>query len=74
MVGGPKAVWLHLEQMDEGCWWLDVGGVVVNVQADPDGTPRRVSVELEPVDGVTYGGDYEDHPDVPPVGSGRAGQ
>ena len=44
----------HLEQMGEGSWWIDIGGLVVNVQADRDGKPRKVTAELEPVDGVTY--------------------
>ena len=46
--------WLHTEQMGEGSWWLDIGGLVVNVQADRDGRPRMVTAELEPVEGVTY--------------------
>lgn len=36
--------WIHLEQMDTGCWWMNVGGVTVNVQADRDGRPKAVDV------------------------------
>ena len=36
--------WIHLEQQDAGEWWMSIGGVVVNVTADRDGRPRRVSV------------------------------
>ncbi len=44
--------WIHLEQQDAGQWWMSVGGVVVNVTADREGRPKRVSV---------YGpGDYDD--------------
>jgi hypothetical protein len=45
---------IHVEQMGEGAWWLNVGGLVVNVQIDRDGRPRSVMAELEPVEGVTY--------------------
>lgn len=44
--------WIHLEQMDAGKWWMNVGGVTVNVTADRDGRPKVVDV---------YGpGDYDD--------------
>ena len=44
--------WLHVEQMDSGVWWMNVGGVTVLVSADRDGRPKRVTV---------YGpGDYDD--------------
>jgi hypothetical protein len=44
--------WIHLEQMDAGRWWVNLGGVTVNVTADRDGRPRVVDV---------YGpGDYDD--------------
>lgn len=36
--------WLHIEQMDSGTWWMDVGGVTLWVRADRDGRPRRVAV------------------------------
>lgn len=36
--------WIHLEQMDSGRWWMNVGGVTVNVTADRDGRPKVVSV------------------------------
>jgi hypothetical protein len=44
--------WIHLEQMDSGSWWMNVGGVTVWIRADRDGNPKRVTV---------YGpGDYAD--------------
>ena len=44
--------WIHLEQMDNGRWWMNVGGVTINVTADRDGQPKVVDV---------YGpGDYAD--------------
>jgi hypothetical protein len=36
--------WIHLEQMDTGSWWMNVGGVTVNIRADRDGRPRLVDV------------------------------
>jgi hypothetical protein len=53
--------WLHLEQMDSGTWWMDIGGVTVWVRADRDGRPRSVVVfgpgDYAPVvEGVKYGG------------------
>ena len=53
--------WLHVEQMDSGKWWMNIGGVVVWVRADRDGRPVRVDVYGpgeydEPVPGVEYGG------------------
>lgn len=51
--------WLHVEQMDSGYWWMNVGGVTVHVRADRDGRPTHVTVHgpgdyAEPVDGCTY--------------------
>jgi hypothetical protein len=46
--------WFHLEQMGEGDYWMNISGLVVNVQIDRDGRPRSVMAELEPVEGVTY--------------------
>lgn len=51
--------WIHIEQMDTGRWWMNVGGVTLWVTADREGRPRRVDVYgpgdyAEPVDGVTY--------------------
>lgn len=44
--------WLHIEQMDTGKWWMNVGGVVLWVDVDRDGRPKRVT---------TYGpGEYDD--------------
>lgn len=36
--------WIHLEQMDTGRWWCNIGGVTINITADRDGRPKRVSV------------------------------
>lgn len=36
--------WLHVEQMDTGVWWINLGGVTVHVTADRNGRPRRVWV------------------------------
>ncbi len=51
--------WLHAEQMDVGVWRLDVGGVVVYVNAAPDGRPTSIRVvpaadELDERPGCTY--------------------
>lgn len=50
---------LHLEQMDGGRYWLNVGGVHVNIEADRDGRPTHVHVELVPEEGVAYSGEVE---------------
>jgi hypothetical protein len=50
--------WLHVEQMSAGSWWMDIGGLIVNVTADRDGRPKLVMAALEAREGVTYGGDY----------------
>ena len=51
--------WIHVEQMDATVWWMNVGGVTVNVTVDRDGRPKRVDVYGpgdygEPVPGCTY--------------------
>lgn len=46
--------WIHVEQMAPGSYWMDVSGVVIDVQVDRDGKPKHVLVQSEPVDGVTY--------------------
>ena len=51
--------WLHVEQMDSGLWWMDIGGVIVHVHADRDGRPTRVNVQgpgdySDAVRGVQY--------------------
>lgn len=51
--------WIHLEQTDAGRWFLEVGGVVVNIAADRDGRPRKVDVYgpgdyADPVEGCAY--------------------
>jgi hypothetical protein len=52
--------WLHIEQMDAGSWWMDVGGLVVRLFVDRDGRPKAVTYGVEdPIDGVTYDRDGE---------------
>lgn len=51
--------WIHLEQMNTGQRWCNIGGVTVNISADRDGRPRRVSVYgpgdyAEPAEGCVY--------------------
>lgn len=51
--------WLHIEAMDTGYWWMNIGGVTVNVTADRDGRPKHVSVcgpgdYDDPVEGCRY--------------------
>lgn len=51
--------WIHLEQMDNHSWWMNVGGVTLWVRADRDGKPTSVTVYgpndyAHPVDGVKY--------------------
>lgn len=51
--------WLHLEQLDRRHWHLDVGGVVLAIEADRDGRPTAVTVHgpgdyASPVDGCRY--------------------
>jgi hypothetical protein len=63
--------WLHLEQMDVGQWWLNVGGVTVWVTADRDGRPTSVSMfgphDYDgPREGVTYVCEWTD-PEPPPA-------
>ena len=36
--------WIHLEQMNTTGWWMNVGGVTINVSADRDGRPKTVDV------------------------------
>ena len=36
--------WLHIEQMERGRWWMNAGGVTINIEVDRDGRPRAVSV------------------------------
>lgn len=44
--------WCHIEQMNTGVWWMNIGGVTIWIKADRDGRPKRVNV---------YGpGDYAD--------------
>ena len=51
--------WIHLEQMDTGRWWMNIGGVTVWVKADRDGRPVSVDVYgphdyASPVPGCEY--------------------
>jgi hypothetical protein len=51
--------WLHVEQQDTSVYWMDVGGVTINVRVDRDGRPKAVDVYgpgdyAEPVEGVAY--------------------
>lgn len=48
--------WCHIEQMDAGQWWMDVGGVVLWVDVDRDGRPKRVTVRppTDPTPGCEY--------------------
>lgn len=51
--------WIHLEQMNDRQWWMNIGGVTIWVTADRDGRPRKVTVfgpddYAEPVDGCQY--------------------
>jgi len=49
--------WLHIEQMSKHWWWMDVGGVQINVRINNAGNPVRVSVQdVERVDGCRYEG------------------
>jgi len=57
--------WIHIEQMDTGFWWMNIGGVTVHVKADADGKPMRVTVHGpldydEPVKGCTYECEWSD--------------
>lgn len=49
----------HIEQMDTGYWWMNIGGVTVHVRADRDGRPKHVMVHgpedyAAPVEGCEY--------------------
>ncbi len=51
--------WAHIEQMDTGVWWANIGGVTLWVRADRDGRPTKVTVYgpgdyADPVDGCAY--------------------
>jgi hypothetical protein len=36
--------WCHIEQMDIGQWWMNIGGVTLWVNADRDGRAKCVTV------------------------------
>lgn len=38
--------WLHVEQMDTHDWWINVGGVHMNVTVGVDGHARIVNIDL----------------------------
>ena len=51
--------WLHIEQMGNRVWWMNLGGVTVHVVADRDGRPTKVRVDGpgdydDPVAGCVY--------------------
>jgi hypothetical protein len=35
---------LHVEQMDTGLWWSNIGGITLWVRVDRDGRPKHVTV------------------------------
>ena len=37
--------WLHIEQMGSGEYWMNIGGVTIDVTADRDGRPTSVLVQ-----------------------------
>lgn len=58
LVVGPTAM-IHIEQMDNGVWWLNIAGVTLWLHANRDGKPTLVNyygpgAYAEPVDGVEY--------------------
>lgn len=60
--------WIHLEQMSGKVWWMNVGGVTINVTVDKDGNPKRVRVDGpldydEPVKGCRYECEWTDPPE-----------
>lgn len=51
--------WLHVEQMDDSTWWMNIGGVTVHASVDPEGRPTLVRVDGpldydEPREGCVY--------------------
>ena len=50
---------IHIEQMTDETWWMNVGGVTLHVDIDRDGRPTRVQVDGpgdydDPVPGCAY--------------------
>lgn len=39
--------WFHIEQMDKNRYWMDIGGLTVNVTVAKDGTAKHVMWELD---------------------------
>lgn len=51
--------WIHVEQMGTRAWWMNIGGLTINIGVDRDGRPRDVDVYgpgdyADPVEGVEY--------------------
>jgi len=51
--------WIHIEQLDVGLWWMNIGGVTIHVAADRDGRPKSVTIDGpghydDPRAGCTY--------------------
>jgi hypothetical protein len=60
--------WIHLEQMNSKTWWMNIGGVTINVQVDRDGRPQVVDVYgpdtyANAVEGVEYHLTWRDRED-----------
>lgn len=36
--------WIHIEQMDDNLWWMNIGGVTVDVRTDREGRPKQITV------------------------------
>jgi hypothetical protein len=61
--------WLHVEQMDNATWWMNIGGVTVHVSADREGRPTWVRVSGphdydEPREGCAYEVDWTPLPEA----------
>lgn len=39
--------WLHVERMSKRTWWMNVAGVVINVDVRRDGTAERLTACLD---------------------------
>lgn len=55
---------IHIEQLDASLWYVDIGGLSMDVTIDRDGKPRKVFVrEPEPVEGcrVEFEGEQDRH-------------
>jgi len=55
--------WLHVEEMDAGRYWMNVGGLVIWVTVTRDGRPTRVYVDdSDLLPGVDYTGAVDRRP------------